>query len=96
MARFGFAPTERGRGSFMPVLRLELRNASKSVQIAGIIDTAAKVSVMPYHLGLALGAVWEAQRALGYLAGALSGSESRALALTARSPEIADSSDVPL
>jgi len=66
------------------------------VQIAGIIDTASTVNVLPHHIGLALGAVWEEQQELGYLAGALSGIECRGLAVNAHNPEIADGLDVPL
>ena len=66
------------------------------MQVNGVIDTGAPINVLPYAVGLALGAVWEAQAPLGTLAGAFSDVESRALAVTASQRMVAEASNVPL
>ena len=80
----------------MPRLALELSSSDRTIEITGIVDTGAPISVLPYWAGLALGAVWDAQAILGNLAGALASVESRALAVTASQPSIVDASNVPL
>ncbi|MCY3796479.1 MAG: hypothetical protein OXG84_01640 [Chloroflexi bacterium] len=80
----------------MPRLSLELSSGSRTVQVNGVIDTGAPINVLPYAVGLALGAVWEAQAPLGTLAGALADVESRALAATASQRLVAEASNVPL
>lgn len=80
----------------MPRLPLELSIGNRTVQVNGLIDTGAPISVLPYGVGLALGAVWEAQAFLGNLAGALANVESRVLAVTASQPSMVGATDVPL
>jgi hypothetical protein len=42
------------------------------VESLGLVDSGATINVMPYELGLQLGAVWEDNRAIIQLAGNLS------------------------
>jgi len=80
----------------MPRLSVELSSGSRTIQVNGLIDTGAPINLLPYGIGLALGAVWEAHAPLGTLAGALADVESRALAVTASQQSVAAASNVPL
>lgn len=96
MASFRFTAMASGTDNLMPVLPLQISVGAGSEQVSGIIDSASSVNVLPYRLGLALGAIWEEQRVLGNLTGALSRVETRGLSLTASNPEIEGARDVPL
>ena len=50
-----------GRSVVMPYLPLRLTNGSQSVEVVALLDTGASVNVLPYDMGLQLGAVWEEQ-----------------------------------
>ena len=64
----------------MPLLPLALRfKGGETVRAHGLIDSGATVSVMPYGLGIRLGAVWEAQTTVVKLTGNLADQEARAL-----------------
>lgn len=60
-----FLFTERtdrfGRSSILPYLPLTLTNGNRSLDVMALLDTGASVSVLPYEIGLELGAVWERQ-----------------------------------
>ena len=81
--RFSF--TERsdsfGQVSTMPYLPLTLRNGNKSLEVMALLDTGASVNVLPYEIGLQLGAVWEEQTVQIALSGNLGDSEARGLVL---------------
>ncbi|MBN3909085.1 MAG: retroviral-like aspartic protease [Nostoc sp. NMS1] len=42
-------------------LILTYRNSSSSVDVSGLLDTGASVSVLPSSIGVQLGAIWEEQ-----------------------------------
>ena len=46
---------------FLPHLPLILTNKNQSVNASGLLDTGATVNVLPYSLGLQLGAEWDPQ-----------------------------------
>ncbi|MEZ2345337.1 MAG: hypothetical protein ACBR14_30195, partial [Microcoleus sp.] len=50
-----------GRSSIMPYLPITLSNGSNSVEVMALLDTGASVNVLPYQIGLQLGATWEQQ-----------------------------------
>ena len=78
--RFPFiSPAHKGEGALMPLLPLQLRLNEQTVQTYGLLDTGATVNVMPYSIGLNLGAVWENQTIALKLGGNLANSEARAL-----------------
>ncbi len=85
--RFPF--TERtdssGRSSILPYLPLTLSNGKRSIEVMALLDTGASVSVLPYEIGLQLGAIWENQTVQIPLSGNLAHSESRGLILTGTS-----------
>ena len=46
---------------FAPYLPLKLNRGGKSLEVSGLVDSGASVNVLPYRIGLELGAVWDAQ-----------------------------------
>ena len=81
-----FLFTERtdssGRSSILPYLPLTLTNGKRSIEIIALLDTGASVNVLPYEIGLQLGAVWENQTVQIPLSGNLAHNDSRGLVLT--------------
>ena len=74
----------------MPLLPLALRfKDGEAVRTHGLIDSGATVSVMPFGLGIRLGAVWEAQTTSVKLTGNLADHEARALLAEASVGEFA-------
>jgi hypothetical protein len=79
--RYSF--TERmdnlGRSVIMPYMPLTLTLGDRSLEVTALLDTGASVNVMPYEIGLQLGAVWENQTVSIPLSGNLARSDSRGL-----------------
>ncbi|MFB2937258.1 hypothetical protein ACE1B6_18580 [Aerosakkonemataceae cyanobacterium BLCC-F154] len=69
--------------STLPYLPIVLTYQNQSVSTTGLLDTGSSVNVLPYEMGLRLGAVWERQRLSVPLGGNLARFEARALVLTA-------------
>ena len=80
----------------MPRLPLEIGFGARSIQVAGIVDSGASVNVLPYRVGLDLGAIWEEQADAGPLISGLGGVDSRALRVNARIPELTGARGIPL
>jgi hypothetical protein len=82
--RYSF--TERtdslGRSVIMPYLPLILTLGSRSVEVMALLDTGASVNVLPYEIGVQLGAVWENQTVSIPLSGNLVRSEARGLVVS--------------
>lgn len=83
--RYSF--TERidslGRSVIMPYLPLTLTLGDHSQEVTALLDTGASVNVLPYEIGLQLGAVWENQTVSIPLSGNLGRSSSRGLVVSA-------------
>ena len=81
-----FAFTERidslGRSSILPYLPITLSNRSNSVEVIALLDTGASVNVLPYEIGIQLGAIWEQQTVPIQLSGNLASSEARGLVIS--------------
>ena len=95
-ARFPYFPVTSGQGdaALMPFMPLALRfKDGDLIEAHGLLDSGATVNVLPYGLGLRLGAVWEAQTTRVTLVGNLASQEARALVVQAR---VADFVAVPL
>ena len=95
-ALFPYIPIASGRGDtfLMPFVPLQLRlKDGEAVQAHGLLDSGATVNVLPYQLGVRLGAVWEAQTVRVTLTGNLAGHEARALLVRAG---VAGFASVPL
>ena len=83
--RFAFTEVAPSLGtlSTLPYLPLTLTYQSQSLNVSGLLDTGSSVNVLPYEMGLALGAVWENQRLSLPLGGNLARFEARALVIEA-------------
>ncbi|MBD2579131.1 hypothetical protein [Oscillatoria sp. FACHB-1406] len=83
--RFAFTEIDPNLGalSALPYLPIILTYQNQSVSVTGLLDTGSSVNVLPYQMGLRLGAVWERQRLSVPLGGNLARFEARALVLTA-------------
>ncbi|MCB9129315.1 MAG: hypothetical protein H6647_00110 [Anaerolineales bacterium] len=83
--RFAFTTIDPSLGdtSFRPMLSVRLARRDQSVVADGLLDSGSMVNVMPYRLGLALGASWEQQQVVVHLAGNLANLEARALLVSA-------------
>jgi hypothetical protein len=83
--RFAFTEVNPDLGalSTLPYLPLILTYQSQSLNVSGLLDTGSSVNVLPYDMGLKLGANWERQRLSVPLGGNLGRFEARALVLTA-------------
>ncbi|MHC5728141.1 MAG: hypothetical protein ACYTXY_29245, partial [Nostoc sp.] len=79
--RFAFTEVnpELGALSTLPYLPLILSYQNRSVSILGLLDTGSSVNVLPYEIGLRLGAIWERQRLSVPLGSNLARFEARAL-----------------
>lgn len=73
----------------MPYLPLKLLIGDNLIETSGLIDSGATVNVLPFQIGLELGAIWEDQPTLFRLGGNLGNYESKGLIL------IAEISDFP-
>lgn len=81
--RFPFIERRNSSGetNVFPCLPLTLSYRDRVLEIVGLLDTGASLNVLPYHVGLALGAVWEEQTLSIPLAGNLAPVEARGLAI---------------
>lgn len=88
--RFSFsaaAGTSR-EASSLPFLPLSLQHGvAAPVQVEGLLDTGASVSVLPYGVGLQLGAVWSESAPAVRLTGNLAQLQAHALLVTAQVAE---------
>ncbi len=82
--RYSF--TERidsfGRSVIMPYLPLTLTLGDRSLEVMALLDTGASINVLPYEIGLQLGAIWENQTVSIPLSGNLGQSDSRGLVVS--------------
>jgi hypothetical protein len=59
--RFPYTQMGAEAVTLMPRLALTLRRGQRSIDILGLLDTGAAVSVLPYSVGVDLGADWDQQ-----------------------------------
>lgn len=86
--RFNYASRFGGSDSLMPRLNFQLHLRQQEIDIVGIVDSGSTVNVLPYQLGVAIGAVWQEQKPIAPLAGNLGSFEARALLLQASHPQL--------
>lgn len=84
--RYPFQPKRDGSGVLadVPYLPLTLTYQNSSVEVMGLLDTGASVNVLPYNVGVQLGAIWEEQRFSVTLAGNLASAETKGLLVLAK------------
>ena len=78
--RFPFIQRGLAPMSMMPI---QLSRDSSSTNAMALVDSGATMNVLPYELGLELGATWEAQDIAVRLGGSFGGDEAKLLALNA-------------
>ncbi|PSB51820.1 hypothetical protein C7B67_09480 [filamentous cyanobacterium Phorm 6] len=67
-----------------PYLPITLTYQNRSLQVSGLLDTGASVNVLPYEIGLQLGAIWEEQTISVLLTGNLARFLARGLIVSAQ------------
>ncbi len=77
----------------LPQLPLSLSYRESAIEVIALLDTGASVNVLPYRVGVQLGAVWDEQTTVVTLAGSLATIEARGLLISA---QISDFSHVRL
>ena len=89
MTRFKYKAQDTAFGTIMmPYLPITLRNGDKQVEEFGLVDSGAEINVMPYKLGLDLGADWDKLPSGGKVSGPGTDSESRLLCVIAEIPPL--------
>ncbi len=68
-----------GQENYVPYVPIILNYGDVSIKSMGLLDTGATINVLPYNLGLELGAIWESQTVSIPLAGNLEPIEARGL-----------------
>jgi hypothetical protein len=68
----------------LPQLPLSLTYRGVAVEVSALLDTGASVNVLPYSVGVHLGANWEEQTTSVILAGNLAAIEARGLLVSAQ------------
>ena len=80
--RFSYSAEGEATSSSLPYLPLTLNYRHQTVMVSGLLDTGATVNVLPYHIGIELGAIWEEQTTPVKLTGNLAHQEARVLIVT--------------
>jgi hypothetical protein len=78
-----------GVADALPQLLLVLTHWGSAVEALALLDTGVSVNVLPYRIGIELGAVWEEQTTSVILAGNLASVEARGLLVSAEIGEFA-------
>jgi hypothetical protein len=80
---FTAADHRLGDAGLLPQLPITLAHQDVSVNASGLLDTGATVNVMPYHIGVELGAIWEVEATSIRLSGNLAEYEARPIIVSA-------------
>ncbi len=72
--RFKYSTTDSSQNEFdsLPRIPLRLQRENRFIEALGLVDSGATVNVLPYEIGIQLGAVWDDRRAIIQLSGNLS------------------------
>jgi hypothetical protein len=83
--RFPYTQVKNARGetALRPILPLTLTYRSHSFSASALVDTGADVNVLPYKIGIELGAIWDERTTLLELSGNLSKYEARGILISA-------------
>ncbi len=93
--RFKYSTTDRSQNEFdsLPRVPLKLIKEKSIFEGLGLVDSGATVNVLPYEVGIKLGAIWDENQAIIKLSGNLGKQPAIPLVLIA---EIADFPSVRL
>ena len=83
---FAFTEVQKDKdiSTVLPYLPLTLSLENNILEVSGLLDTGATVNVLPYQVGIKLGAVWEQQTIPLRLTGNLAQVPARVLVLQAK------------
>lgn len=84
--RFPYSTYDDDPFSPLPRLSMFLYNGLRAIEVIGLLDTGATVSVLPFSVGEDLGFVWDEQPPLPQLTGNLGRTDARALLVLASHP----------
>lgn len=70
-----------GAASALPYAPITLQLGDRKVQVSGLIDSGSTLNVLPFDVGLRLGAVWEKQSVPVRLGGNMAEPEARGIVL---------------
>lgn len=89
--RFKYSTTDppQDESDALPRLSLVLRLNGQSVEVVGLVDSGATVNVLPYEVGILVGATWDDRKATIRLAGSLGNVNAMPLFVTAQVGEFA-------
>ena len=73
-----------GAASALPYAPVTLELGGTAASVSALVDSGAALSVLPYDVGIQLGAIWEQQSIQVQLAGNLAESDARAAQLRPR------------
>ena len=81
--RFPFTAARTGHGEafLRPLLPMTVAFGSRSLEVAGLVDSGADINVLPFGIGTELGLEWSEQAPLLRLSGNLAPHEARGLLL---------------
>lgn len=84
--RFKYSTSSPTQNEFdsLPRIPLLLSRDEQSVEAIGLVDSGATVNVLPYEVGIQLGAFWDSKKAIIQLAGNLSNQPAIPLSATAQ------------
>jgi hypothetical protein len=84
--KFSFVESRDRYGvtDYVPYLPLLLISGEQVLETSGLLDTGSSVNVLPYHIGVQLGAVWEHQTTELILGGNLASMQARGLVVSAK------------
>jgi hypothetical protein len=88
---FAYTLAATDESSFMPRLPITLSHKGHTVSVEGLLDTGSAINLLPYAVGVSLGAVWEQQTTVVPLAGNIASAEARALSVFAHHPALSAS-----
>ncbi len=82
--RFKYSTLDSSQNEFdaLPRIPLLLRLNKHAIEVIGLVDSGATVNVLPYQIGLQLGAIWNPSQATIQLAGNLAQLQAMPLFVT--------------
>ena len=86
--RFNYTAIDDTPTGLAPRLSWALHHGPHVVEVTGLVDSGSAVNLLPYPVGIALGAIWEDQPPLAPLAGSLGQMEARGLVVLASHPQL--------
>lgn len=96
MIRLPYMATENDPTGLLPRLPLTLNYENRSIEVVALLDTGSAVNVLPYRLGLTLGAEWNEQQISVPLVGSLGNAEAKAITINASHPLLTTSTATSL